>query len=176
LQRFPVRTLEDPLPVHTQGLPELARALRSMGIRLIAGQSAATVEAAADIVALGLHDSVSVQLSRSGGFYRSLKLINSMRQIGFNFQIGCHGAESCILASAGHVLNLLCNDAISREAVGSKMLNGAESATGMILFKHGGAIPSKGTGLGTHVNSKTVSRFEIRRLKGKQTILTIKAA
>ena len=177
LQRFPVRTLEDPMPVHTQGLPELARAMRSMDIKLIAGRSAATVETAADVVAKGLHDTVSIQLSRSGGFHRSLKLINSMRQKGFNFQIGCHTAESCILSSAGHVLNLLCNDAISHEAIVSKFLNGSESTTGMFLLNHGGGVtPSKGTGLGTHVNKETVSRFEKNRFNGKQTMLTIKAA
>ncbi len=177
LQRFPVRTLEDPMPLHTRGLPELVRAMRSMDIKLIAGRSAATVEAAADVVARGLHDTVSVQLSRSGGFHRSLKLINSMRRKGFNFQIGCHAAESCILSSAGHVLNLLCNDAISREAVVSKFLNGSESTPDIFLLNpDGGAIPSKGTGLGIHVNNETVSSLKKNRFDGRRTTLTIKSA
>ncbi len=177
LQRFPVSTLEDPMPFHTRGLPELARALRTMDIKLIAGQSAATVEAAADVVAGGLHDTVSVQLSRSGGFHRSLKLINSMRQKDFNFQIGCHAAESCILSAAGHVLNLLCNDAVSREAIVTKFLNGSESTTGIFLYSPGSrAIPSMGSGLGMHVNSENVSRLKRNHSHGKLTTLTIKNA
>ncbi len=175
LQSFPVCTIEDPLPVHTRGLSELARALRSMDIKLIAGQSAVTVEAAADVVACGLHDRVSVQLSRSGGFHRSLKLINSMRQKGFNFQIGCHAAESCILSSAGHVLNLLCNDAVGRETVVSKFLTRSETTADIFpLNQSGEAIPAKGTGLGMHVNSKNVSRLRKNRPNGKLATLTIK--
>lgn len=177
LQRFPVCTLEDPLPVHSRGLPSLVRAMRSMDIKLVAGRSAATVEAAAEVVAKGLHDTVSVQLSRSGGFHRCLKLINFLRRKGFNFQIGCHAAESCILSSAGHVLNLLCNDAISREAVVSKWLNGSASTPGMFLLNPGGgAIPSKGTGLGVQVNNESVSSLKKNRFDGRRTTLTIKSA
>lgn len=176
LQRFPVCTLEDPMPAHARGFSDLARAVRSMDIKLIAGRSAATVDAAVDVVAGGLHDSISVQLSRSGGFHRSLKLIDAMRRKGFNFQIGCHAAESCILSAAGHAFNLLCNDAISREAVASKFLNKPASVAGNFLLNPGGgAIPSKGTGLGAHVNSETVSRFKKGRFTGKQTMLTIRA-
>ncbi|MCP3955638.1 MAG: hypothetical protein GY697_25975 [Desulfobacterales bacterium] len=175
LQRFPVCTLEDPMPVNTRGLPELARVLRPMDIKLIAGQSAATVEDAADVVACGLHDTVSVQLSRSGGFHRSLKLINFMRQKGFKFQIGCHAAESCILSAAGHVFNLLCNDAISREAGVSKFLNGSESTANIFIYSPGsGAIPSIGSGLGVHVNSENVSRLKKNHSHGKLQTLTIK--
>jgi len=177
LQRFPVSTLEDPMPFHTRGLPELARALRSMDIKLIAGQSAATVEAAADVVAGGLHDTVSVQLSRSGGFHRSLKLINSMRRKGFNFQIGSHPAESCILSAAGHVLNLLCNDAVYHEADCSLFILGPKINPGLTLVDHGGsASASIGTGLGMHVNNETVSSLKKNRFDCRRTTLTIKSA
>jgi hypothetical protein len=100
-----------------------------------------------------------------------------MRRKGFNFQIGCHAAESCILSSAGHVLNLLCNDAISREAVVSKFLNGSESTSDIFLYSPGdGAIPSKGTGLGMHVNNETVSSLKKNRFDGRRTTLTIRSA
>jgi L-Ala-D/L-Glu epimerase len=177
LQRFPVHALEDPMPAHAKGLAELARTLKPMDIKLVAGQSAATIESAADIVAGGLHDTISVQLSRSGGFHRSLKLINYMRQAGINFQIGCHPAEACILSSAGHVLNLLCNDAVNREAACSKLMPGSGMHPGISLLSHGGgAAASRGTGLGMHVNRETVSSLKKNRFDGRRTTLTIKSA
>ena len=177
LHRFPVRTLEDPLPVRTKELAELALSLKAMDIKLVAGRSAATVETAADLIADGLHDTFSVQLSRSGGFHRSLKLINYMRQAGVNFQIGCHAAEACILSAAGHVLNLLCNDAVNREAACSRLMPGPEMSPGISLLSHGGgAIASRGTGLGMHVNRETVYSLKKNRFDGQRTTLTIKAA
>jgi L-alanine-DL-glutamate epimerase-like enolase superfamily enzyme len=177
LERFPVCAIEDPMPVGTKGFAKMAGALKSMGIKLVAGRSAATVEAAAEVVAGGLHDTVSIQLSRSGGFHRSLKLINYLRKAGFDFQIGCHAAESCILSAAGHVLNLLCNDAVNREAVCSKFMTGPKTNDGIYLLSHGGgAAPSRGTGLGMHVNRENVSRLKKTRFNGKQPTLTIKPA
>ncbi len=176
-ERFPVRSIEDPMPVQARGLAELSGTLRSMGIRLIAGRSAATVEAAANIVTGGLHDIISIQLSRSGGFHRSLKLINCLRKTGFGFQIGCHPAEACILSAAGHVLNRLCNDAVSRSAGCSKFMPGPETNAGISLLCQGGAAaPAKGTGLGMHVTRKNVSRLKKSPFKGTRTTLTIKPA
>jgi L-Ala-D/L-Glu epimerase len=165
------------MPAHAKGLAELARTLKPMDIKLVAGQSAATLESAADIVAGGLHDTISVQLSRSGGFHRSLKLINYIRRAGINFQLGCHPAEACILSSAGHVLNLLCNDAVNREATCSKLMPGSGMHPGISLLSHGGgAAASRGTGLGMHVNRETVSSLKKNRFDGRRTTLTIKSA
>ena len=175
LERFPVCAVEDPMHAGTKEISEIAVTLKSMGIKLVAGRSAATIEDAVAAVTDGLHDTISVQLSRSGGFHRSLKLINYLRKAGFDFQIGCHAAESCILSAAGHVLNLLCNDAINREAAFSNFVTGPETNTGISLLSHGGgAAPSRGTGLGMHVNQENVARLKKLRLKGKLPILTIK--
>ena len=175
LERFPIRALKDPMPVRAQGLAELAGTLKSMRIKLVAGRSAATIEDAADTAAVGLHSTICVQLSRSGGFHRSLKLINYLRKAGFDFQIGCHGAESCILSAAGHVLNLLCSDAVNREAGCSKLMHDAKVNTGVsLLSQGGGATPSQGTGLGMHVNRESVSRLKKSRVYGKLPSLTIK--
>ncbi len=177
LERFPVCSLEDPLPVHTKGGAELAASLKPMGIKLVAGQTAATIETAAEIVTGGIHDRISVQLSRSGGFHRSLKLINSLRQAGFDYQIGCHPVESCILSAAGHVLNLLCRDAVNREAIYARFMPRPKTGPGISLFgPGGGAAPSQGTGLGVDVNRESVSWLKKNRFTGKRTTLTIKPA
>ena len=177
LERFPIHAVEDPMPLGTNGLSELARTLKSRGIKLVAGHSAATVDSVAAIVAAGLHDAASVQLSRCGGFHRALTLINYLRRADIGFQIGCHPVESCILASAGHVLNLLCRDAVAREAACSQLMAGADTSDGIFLPGPGGrAIPAKGTGLGSRVNRETVARLRQRRLNGKRVALTIKPA
>ena len=101
-------------------------------------------------------------------------MINYLRRTGFDFQIGCHAAESCILSAAGHVLNLLCNDAVDREAIFSKFMPVSETDADISrLGQGGGATPSRGTGLGTHVNRGNVSRLKGGRYSGKLPIVTI---
>jgi L-alanine-DL-glutamate epimerase-like enolase superfamily enzyme len=174
LQRFPVSALEDPLPEQTEALAEFAPLFRSMGIKLVAGRSATTVETAAAAIDSGLYDAVSIQLSRSGGFHRSLQLIDYLRQAEFDFQIGCHPAEACILSAAGHALNLLCRDAVNREAASCHFMADPEVPCGLpVLSEGGGAVAVMGTGLGKHINRDTVANLEKNRFDGRRTTLTI---
>lgn len=173
LERFPVRAIEDPLPLVENGLGQVAATLKPMGIKLIAGQSALTIEDAQRVVSLGLHDAFSIQLSRNGGFHRSLQLVDYLRQHEFDYQISCHTAESCILSSAGHIFNLLCRDAVHREAVYAKSVKGFETVTGVTWLQMGGtAVPMQGTGLGTHVNRDTISTLKKNRFNGHATTIT----
>ena len=175
LERFPIHAVEDPMPIQADGLAELAGRFKSMGIKLIAGQTAATVDSAAVVVSAGLHDAASIQLSRSGGFQRSLALIDYLRRNGVDFQIGCHPAETAILSSAGHVLNLLCCDAVDRETTGAQFVDGTDRSAAAFQINHGGkALPSQGTGLGATVNHAAIAPLRQNRFNGKQVALTIK--
>lgn len=173
LERYPIRAVEDLMPVEKEGLAQVASALKPLGIKLIAGQSAHTLDDAQQIVARGLHDAFSIQLSRNGGFHRSLQLVNYLRQHKFDYQISCHTAGSCILSSAGHIFNLLCRDAVNREAVYAKSVKGFETVTGVTWLRPGGAaVPMKGTGLGMHVNRDTISSLKKNRFNGHATTIT----
>jgi len=175
LVRFPVRAIEDLMPVEEERLAQVAGALKPLGIKLIAGQSALTIDDAHQIVARGLHDAFSIQLSRNGGFHRSLQLVTYLRQNKCNYQIRCHTAGSCILSSAGHILNLLCRDAVNREAVYAKSVKGFEAVTGVTWMRPGGtAVPMRGAGLGEYVNKENIARLKMNRFNGKTTTLTIK--
>jgi len=173
LERFPVRAIEDLMPVAKKGLTKVTGTLKPMGIKLIAGQSALTIDDAQQIVSAGLHDAFSIQLSRNGGFHRSLQLVNYLRQNECDYQISCHTAGSCILSSAGHIFNLLCRDAVNREAVYAKSVKGFEMVTGVTWLRSGGtAVPMKGTGLGMHVNRDTISVLKKNRFNGHATTIT----
>ena len=104
-----------------------------------------------------------------------MQLVNFLRQNEFDYQISCHTAGSCILSSAGHIFNLLCRDAVNREAVYSKSVKGFEMVTGVTWLRPGGtAVPVKGTGLGENVNKENIARLKMNRFNGKVTTLTAK--
>jgi len=175
LERFPIWAIEDLMPLGKNGLAQVAGTLKPMGIKLIAGQSALTIEDAQQIVSKGLYDALSIQLSRNGGFHRSLKLVDYLRQNAFDYQISCHTAGSCILSSAGHIFNLLCRDVVNRDVVYAKSVKGFETVTGVNWLRSGGtALPMRGTGLGENVNRENIVRLKLNRFNGKTTTLTIK--
>jgi len=177
LERFPVQAIEDLMPIEKKGLAWVADTLKPMGIKLIVGKSALTLEDAQQVVSTGLHDAFSIQLSRNGGFHRSLQLVDYLRQNEFDYQISCHTAGSCILSSAGHIFNLLCRDAVNREAMYAKSVKGFETVTGVTWLRPGGtALPMKGTGLGIHVNRDTISCLKKNRFFSHATTITSESA
>ncbi|RLB42763.1 MAG: hypothetical protein DRH12_04770 [Deltaproteobacteria bacterium] len=107
-----VKVVEEPMPRHTEGFEDFAQALKNCGIYLMACESAPTLREVKRIAAEGLYKIINVKISRSGGFRRSLRIIDFIRKNGLFFQIGCTIGESGILSSAGRVLGLLCNDAL----------------------------------------------------------------
>jgi len=177
LERYPVHAIEDLMPIEKKGLARVADTLKPMGIKLIVGKSALTIEDAQQVVSTGLHDAFSIQLSRNGGFHRSLQLVDFLRQNEFDYQISCHTAGSCILSSAGHIFNLLCRDAVNREAMYAKSVKGFETVTGVTWLRPGGtALPMKGSGLGVHVNRDTISSLKKNRFFSHAATITSESA
>jgi L-alanine-DL-glutamate epimerase-like enolase superfamily enzyme len=100
---------------------------------------------------------INVKLSRSGGFRRTLRIIDYPRSSAIPFQIGCNLGESGILSAAGRGLCLLCSDATYYDGSYDRFLLRKNTTAEDVSFGlHGEAGPLNGPGLGVQVNSEAL--------------------
>jgi len=160
IEKHKVKVVEEPMTDDVPGFAQFAENLRSMDVLLMACQSAPTLEDVERIIKKGYHNMVNVKLSRSGGFRRSLKIIQHLRNKGLSFQIGANLGESGVLSAAGRVLSLLCGDAKYYDGSYDQFILKENITTEHVSFGHGGeAGPLNGPGLGVEVNRQTLERL-----------------
>ena len=160
IEKHKVKVVEEPMSDDVPGFSEFAEKLRSMNVLLMACQSAPTLQDVERIIKKRCHNMVNVKLSRSGGFRRSLEIIEYLRHNGLSFQIGANLGESGILSAAGRVLSLLCGDAKYYDGSYDQFILKENITTEHVSFGHGGeAGPLDGPGLGVKVSSQSLERL-----------------
>lgn len=153
IETFKVKVVEEPMDSGEKRFPAFAEKMRSMGVVLMACQSAPTLREVMQICRDGHYRMVNVKLSRSGGYYRSLRIIDLLRRKQVPFQIGSHLGESGLLSAAGRGLCLLCRDAVYYDGSLDPFLLAENTTTTNVSFGPGGkAGPLKGAGLGVQVD------------------------
>jgi muconate cycloisomerase len=155
-----VKIVEQPLLPDDSGLGEVATAMKDAGITLMADESACAMEEIQAIVQRGLYRMINVRLSKFGGFRRSLKIIELLRDGGVAFQVGAQLAESGILSAAGRALGLLCRDSRYYDGSYDRFLLKENITTENVSFGPGGkAGPLDGVGLGVDVDRTRLIRL-----------------
>ncbi|MBW2003946.1 MAG: hypothetical protein JRI72_04945 [Deltaproteobacteria bacterium] len=169
IKEYKIKVVEEPMEKDDPGLGEFAEIIRSMDILLMACQSAPTLKDIEKVIKKGYHQMINIKLSRSGGFRRTLRIVDYLRNSGISFQIGCNLGESGILSAAGRGLCLLCKDAMYYDGSYDRFLLKENITADDVSFGLGGeAGPLNGPGLGVKVNSKA-----LEQLCTKTEILTV---
>ena len=154
-----VRVLEQPLPPQHNGWKDLASTPMN-DIKLMADESICSMLDVEQAIAEGIFDIVNVRLSKCGGFFNSLKMIQRIREVGMEFQVGCQLGESGILSAAGRALCALSSDALYFDGSYDSFLLSDNLTTKHISFTHAGrAAPLTGPGLGITINREKLKRF-----------------
>ncbi|MBW2339357.1 MAG: hypothetical protein JRF50_03265 [Deltaproteobacteria bacterium] len=160
IKEHKIKVVEEPMEKDDPGLGEFAEIIRSMGVLLMACQSAPTLKDIEKLIKKGYHQMINVKLSRSGGFHRTLRIIDYLRNSGIFFQIGCNLGESGILSAAGRALCLLCKDAMYYDGSYDRFLLKENITADDVSFGLGGeAGPLNGPGLGVKVNSEALEHL-----------------
>ena len=160
LKANPVKVVEQPLDPESPALPEVAAAMKTNNIRLMADESACALPDVHQILADGFYDMINVRLSKCGGFHRSLSIIDFLRSHGLYFQVGCQLGESGLLSAAGRALALLCKDALYVDGSYDKFLLKENITFDNVSFGAGGlAGPLTGPGLGVRVSPQQIERL-----------------
>ena len=165
-----IKIVEEPMSDDKEGLKAFSEKLASLGVILMACQSANTFRDAERISAEGIYGMVNVKLSRSGGFRRSFKIIDLLRREGISYQIGCNRGESGILSAAGRIIGLLSRDALYYDGSYDSFLLKENTTTEDVSFgKRGLAGPLIGHGLGVDIDTA-----RLVRLCDQSTKITVK--
>jgi len=166
----PVKVVEQPLDPANAALSGFATEMKKNNIRLMADESACALPDVQGILADGFYDMINIRLSKCGGFYRSLEIINFIRSQGLYFQVGCQLGESGLLSAAGRALALLCRDALYVDGSYDKFLLKENITLDDVSFGAGGlAGPLTGPGLGVRANPQQIERLS--RGLARETLL-----
>ena len=160
IKEHKVKVVEEPMMRETPGFVEFAEAVRSEGAIMMACESAPTLDHVKRIIHEGYFQMVNVKLSRSGGFRRTLGIIEHLRKNGLSFQIGCTVGESGLLSAAGRALSLLCGDAANYDGSYDEFILNDNITVENVCFGPGGlAGPLDGPGLGVEVSTLSLERL-----------------
>lgn len=155
-----VTILEEPMPRTEPGFSEFAEAARARGLTLMACESAPTLHEVKAILQEGQYGMFNVKLCRSGGFRRTLQIIDHLRGEEIPFQIGCTMGEAGLLSAAGRALALVCSDAVTYDGSYDRFMLGENLIEDDVTFGPGGkAGPLGGYGLGVTVKSEKLARL-----------------
>ena len=164
IQQHQVRVVEEPFSDKDEGFTNFARQLKASGVSLMACESVPTQAELEKVIRNGNYDRINVKLSRSGGFRRTLKMIEHIRRNGLSFQIGCSTGESGILSAAGRALGLVNRDAVTYDGSYDAFLLETNTTSTDVTFGPGGkAGPLPGPGLGVVIDKLTLERLSGQR-------------
>jgi muconate cycloisomerase len=160
LTKYRVKIIEEPMARTNQGFPEFAEAARARGLTLMACESAPTLHNVKAIIQEGHYKMFNVKLCRSGGFHRTLRIIDHLRGEKIPFQIGCTLGEAGLLSAAGRALGLVCSDAVTYDGSYDRFMLKENITEEHVTFGPAGkAGPLAGYGLGVTVKSEKLARL-----------------
>ena len=160
IKKYNVKIVEEPMSPVDPGFIEFAELMESYGVILMACETAPTLGDVERIIKDGYYEMINVKLSRSGGFRRSLRIIERIRSRGLSFQIGCTLGESGILSAGGRALSLLCHDAAYYDGSYDRYMLKENITIEDVSFGAGGkAGPLDGSGLGVKINRESLMRL-----------------
>jgi len=155
-----VKIIEEPMERTVKGFAEFAEAARNNGMTLMACESAPTIHEVEEIIREGHYRMFNVKLCRSGGFHRTLRIIDRLRRENIPYQIGCTLGEGGLLSAAGRALGLACSDAVTYDGSYDRFMLKENIIEEDVSFGPGGAAgPLGGYGLGVTVKSDTLDRL-----------------
>jgi L-Ala-D/L-Glu epimerase len=160
LRKFGVKIIEEPMARTSAGFAKFAEAVRAQGLTLMACESAPTLHEVKAILNEGYYRMFNVKLCRSGGFRRTLQIIDHLRAKKVPFQIGCTLGEAGLLSAAGRALGLVCSDAVTYDGSYDRFMLKENIIEEDVTFGPGGkAGPLSGYGLGVTVKSGKLSHL-----------------
>lgn len=160
LEKLGVVALEQPLPKHD--IKDLKRLRKNIPMKIIADESACTIEDIKKLIDEDACDSFVIKLSKCGGLLNSLEQARYIEKHNKNCILGAHVGESGILEAAGRVFAALTQNCAYYETSGSSILFEEmviEGFTGMDRECIG--TLGNSAGLGVSVNEPIAKKYAL---------------
>lgn len=160
LADYHVEVVEQPMTPGAPEIAEVSRRFKACDAKIMADESACSFQEVKALVEEGHYNMVNVRLSKCGGFRRSLRIIDFLRNRGVPYQVACQLGESGILSAAGRALSLHCKDALYHDGSYDQFLLKENVTEQNVSFGQGGeAGPLGGVGLGVEVSTPNLQRL-----------------
>jgi L-Ala-D/L-Glu epimerase len=157
---YHVKVVEQPMARGAPEIAEVSRRFKAYDARIMADESACSFQEVKALVEEGHYNMVNVRLSKCGGFRKSLRIIDFLRNAGVPYQVACQLGESGILSAAGRALSLHCKDALYHDGSYDQFLLKENVTEQNVSFGRGGeAGPLGGVGLGVEVSAPNLQRL-----------------
>jgi L-Ala-D/L-Glu epimerase len=157
---YHVEVVEQPMAPGAPEIDEVSGRLKACGAKIMADESACSLQEVKALVEEGHYNMVNVRLSKCGGFRRSLRIVDFLRNRGVPYQVACQLGESGILSAAGRALSLHCRDALYHDGSYDQFLLKENVTELNVSFGHKGeAGPLGGVGLGVEVDTRNLRRM-----------------
>ncbi len=143
--------------------PKLDRPDRSMRLLVMLDESLCGYPDAVRAVDDRLADLLNVRLSKCGGIFPSLKIVDLAKRSGLGVQLGCHPGETGLLSAAGrHFAGRVQGISYVEGSYDRHVL--AENLIDQdITFRYGGrGKPLSGPGLGVTVDPEALTRMTVK--------------
>lgn len=148
-------------PVAKEDIEGLRRVAERVAVPVIADESLCVEKDAENLAALGACQIFNLRLSKCGGILAAARMHEIGRRKGIAAQLGCHVAETGILAAAGRQL-AASRKLLYLEGSYSNYLLTEDIVNEPVEFGPGGvAQPLAGDGLGVSVNEEALHRLAV---------------
>ena len=152
LREFGISLLEQPVP-HAQ-VGALAEFKAQLGIPVMLDESLCGSKDATDAIARGLCDCFNVRISKCGGLFATVRLMDQAWRAGLKVHQGCHPGETGILSAAGRQLaSNLAGIAYVEGSYDRHVLAANVIAEDITFGYRGFAKPLSGPGLGVTIDA-----------------------
>jgi muconate cycloisomerase len=160
IEEYHVEVVEQPMAPGAPEIAEVSDRLKARDVKIMADESACSFQEVGALVEEGHYNMINVRLSKCGGFRRSLRIIDFLRDKGVPYQVACQLGESGILSAAGRALSLHCKDALYHDGSYDQFLLKENVTKQNVSFGRGGeAGPLGGVGLGVEVSGSSLRRL-----------------
>lgn len=160
LKRFNISSVEQ--PVGAKDFEGLRYVRKRCGLPVMADESMCSLSDAVLLAEMGACDILNVRLAKCGGITGCLKIIETAREHGLKYQLGCLVGETSILAAAGRALAFAVPDFLHLEGSYNRHLLAHDIAHPRLGFGfNGSAAPLAGYGLGVGLDEDALKECTI---------------
>ncbi len=162
IQKYNIASIEQPIP--RGDIKALARIKEQSTIPIMVDESLVSFQDAKELIDNKACDLFNLRISKNGGCFKTLKLIDLAKKEGLGYQLGCQVGETAILSAVGRHFAAHFPEIMFTEGSYGTFLLDEDIAKEEVMFDYAGKAPLfKGIGFGIEVNEIILERYLTRK-------------
>ncbi|MCW3117879.1 MAG: dipeptide epimerase [Chitinophagaceae bacterium] len=157
LAQFDIQHCEE--PIARWAFMELPRVRKESPVAIMSDESCGDEHDAERLIQLGACDYMNINLGKSGGIFKALKMVKLAEAANIHLQVGAFMESRLAMTAFAHFS--LCSPIIEHYDFDTSLMFSEDPVSGGIIYKKNGVIDVPETpGLGAHIDEKWLKRME----------------